>query len=1042
MKPEENSQKLLQITRSKAKMNEYSIDEKYQDIDLSYNHPDEIFFLAIGTLGDYSNAIINNYKNKTAEISSNLKESLSFVARFFDAYIESGLTDKLNSYLNLLGAATYYLSDQPGNCKVLVNNYQEPESPIDSLGLYQLLFCILNNDLEDKIVIKKSLKEFIKKILNCIKKGENVDKIQNIISRMRNIIYNDKGPREVLLIDIISAVLIKKYRNSCWITLPKYTKLDRNLWSNTILKSSFIEEFWPAQHLLGKYGVFSGKSAVIQMPTSAGKTKSIEIVIRSSFLSNRSKNAIIVAPFRALCKEIENTLSDAFVGEKIKINILSESLELDFDNIFELDKQIIVLTPEKLLYILKQTPNLSNALNLVIFDEAHQFDNGTRGITYELLLSSLKQKLPVNCQKLLISAVISNPDEIRQWFDKDAVLVDGANIKGGYKSLGFVSKKFKYGQIQFANTNNINEGEGFVPRVIIPQQLKKLERETKDRIFPNYVKSKEISLYLALHLYNNGSVALFEGSIIQVSSILKTAIDLHKRNYKAELFNQLANEECGYIAKMYTENFGESSLESMSAELGVLPHHSNIPHGIRIATEHAIREDFVKIVVCTSTLAQGVNLPVRYLLTESVKQGNENITVRDFQNLIGRVGRAGVFTEGTVLFVKPEFIDEYKAKKDYRWERASELLNSSLSEKCTSKLLDIFSPLSTKIDNKFSKEIVITEALNIAKLYIDNEEKFNSKIKELELILQNKKYNTEIPIKQIYEKVRLIKVIENFILEHQIDTTSIINKESNILAHQTLAYYLAEDEVKEKIDQLFKLLEDNINGKIPDLSKRKIFSKTSFGIYDCLRISDWIDKNISIFENLDGTILQTILLELFNLLDTTLKTKFNNISDVSIKIEILSLWISGKPFYEISDLLNANKLKNGRRNYSPMDSVKICENEIAYNADIILSTIVEFLKKDSSKFNNSINCINEFQKILKYGLPNGTSITFYELGFSDRNLAQKLSTICNDSHFIVHPNKSEIISWLKQNSNLAKDTINDYPSYYTIVLNRYLGKEI
>ncbi len=64
---------------------------------------------------------------------------------------------------------------------------------------------------------------------------------------------------------------------------------------------------------------FKGKSAVIQLPTSAGKTKSTELIIRSAFLSERANIAIIVAPFKALCNEIKNDLSYAFENEDIKV---------------------------------------------------------------------------------------------------------------------------------------------------------------------------------------------------------------------------------------------------------------------------------------------------------------------------------------------------------------------------------------------------------------------------------------------------------------------------------------------------------------------------------------------------------------------------------------------------------------------------------------------------------------------------------------------------------------------------------------------------
>ena len=61
---------------------------------------------------------------------------------------------------------------------------------------------------------------------------------------------------------------------------------------------------WPAQQLIGKKNVLSGENAIVQLPTGVGKTKSIELIIRSSFLSNRTATAIIVAPLRALCNEI------------------------------------------------------------------------------------------------------------------------------------------------------------------------------------------------------------------------------------------------------------------------------------------------------------------------------------------------------------------------------------------------------------------------------------------------------------------------------------------------------------------------------------------------------------------------------------------------------------------------------------------------------------------------------------------------------------------------------------------------------------------
>src|SRR5690606_13568195 len=127
-------------------------------------------------------------------------------------------------------------------------------------------------------------------------------------------------------------------------------------------------------------------SGVIQMPTSAGKTKSVEIILRSAFLSNRTKFAVVIAPFRALCHEIAQTLKQAFKGDGVRINELSDVLQLDFMIEFSelidnpesfISSSILVVTPEKFLYLLRNKNSLVNHIGTIIYDEGHQFDTGS-----------------------------------------------------------------------------------------------------------------------------------------------------------------------------------------------------------------------------------------------------------------------------------------------------------------------------------------------------------------------------------------------------------------------------------------------------------------------------------------------------------------------------------------------------------------------------------------------------------------------------------------------------------------------------------------
>ncbi|MFK5283561.1 hypothetical protein ACI3PL_28705, partial [Lacticaseibacillus paracasei] len=51
------------------------------------------------------------------------------------------------------------------------------------------------------------------------------------------------------------------------------------------------------------------------------------------------------------------------------------------------------------------------------FDEAHQLDNSGRGVTFELLLSTIDLLVSKEVQKVFVSAVIGNPDDVSRWFN-------------------------------------------------------------------------------------------------------------------------------------------------------------------------------------------------------------------------------------------------------------------------------------------------------------------------------------------------------------------------------------------------------------------------------------------------------------------------------------------------------------------------------------------------------------------------------------------------------------------------------------------------
>ena len=1015
VKPKRNSKTLMSITHSKAKMFEYNVPVEHH-LNLEDNKPDDLFSLTIGMLGDFCQNIINDTNDQILE----KQEDLKFVSDFFDTYIKTKLNKDLDYYLLLIGSATFYLSNQQGSSSVLIKEITIHDLDLNSEHLEKLIFWILKSDYENLIDIESSIyKDEIENVSSLFKVFFDTGILNNlfeVLNNFRKKVYEIGSYREILFIDVIYALVKSKYKNATWINLPKYTDLNVEKWQQTILKPTFIKEFWPSQHLLGENEVFKGKSAVIQLPTSAGKTKSTELIIRSAFLSERANIAIIVAPFKALCNEIQNDLSYAFENEDIKVNEFTDVLQKDInidEFIEENEKNIFISTPEKLYYLLKQSPELSDKIGLLIYDEGHQFDSGTRGVIYELLVTSLKKVINIDIQVVLISAVISNATNINDWLNSGNGTVVSGNFINTNRTIAFASWKTSLGQLKFINKNDIDKDLYFVPRVLSQHELALLGRESKTRFFPEKNNNGQVATYLAFNLINNGSVAVFVPRQISINTLCSDINEAYRRELTLEKPIRSSNsEEMIKLHYLYCKHLGEDNEQTKAVHLGVTTHHGNLPDSIKLSVEHALQNSYAKVVFCTSTLAQGVNLPIKYLIVTGVYQGKEQIKVRDFHNLIGRSGRAGKYTEGSIIFADIDIYDK-KANREqnWRWNNARKLLDSNNSEKIESNILDIFS--SIQIDD--NKSIAFDNVEHLMLL-------LNSDIEEIYVQFDNADV-----IYEFIKKRNLLLSIENFIIENFDDVTISLDE----LVRLTLAYHLADETKKELLIELFIEIKSNIEVKIPEDYKRKIYSKTLFGIYENKAINDWLDDNIIELINTDN--LEQLEDRIWYFLKSKIRNKsFRNFNKPQYLNNIYNNWLNNKSYDFIYAELADLDIKMGntaRARKLTVDYIsEICEKALSFEGTLILSSVIAFLDlyNDEHNITNLVTNLTIFQKKLKYGLNSINAISIYEMGFIDKFIALELSQLMDGE--VV--NYKEIKVFLKTNSEEVENILSKYPSYF------------
>ena len=1038
MKFETSSSHLLSVTKSKAKMYEFDLPEEHH-IQLR-EAPSELLLMTIGMLGDLCRAQSTS-ELPQAEIQHQ-RVNLRDVAKYFDALVNSKLESDYDYYLTLLGASAYYLSDMPGSSIVLAKSLNEKITQLTSLHLEQLLHWLLVGDINTPVIITEDspINHLLEKIAadfkDFFKLIPTEENLLAAVTELQRFSHNNGTDRELLLSDIIAAVVQRKIENSTIRLLPTYSALKLKDWQNALLKPSFVTEFWPAQKLLGESGIFKGTSSVIQLPTSAGKTKSSEIIIRSAFLSGRTQVAVIIAPFRSLCREISETLSTSFEGEEVLINQLNDVPQIDgfdinlFDQIFTIEEveettpSIVVSTPEKFVYLLRHKPELAEEISLVIYDEGHQFDTGSRGVTYELLLTTLKQKLPPKTQHVLISAVMPNANSIGEWlYAGEGEVVNGSECLATERSIAFSSWRTSLGQFHYVDPSNTNIEEFFVPRLLESLPIPLKGRERKQRYFPEKEEKTSVAAYLALKLSKIGPVAVFCGTKSSVNKILKLAIAATNRLEELPIpANYSKQEEITKIFNLSTLHLGHDAVVTKAIDLGILPHSSNIPNGLRISVEYAMELGLGRCVVCTSTLAQGVNLPIKYLVVSGVFQGRNRISTRDFHNLLGRAGRSGKHTEGSVIFTDTELYDKRLGPLSWQWQQMSNLLDPSKSENCSSSLLLLVQPF---IDSPYPIDPInfIQEPLK----YIDLVKKAAANIGgDITSLLS-----------QMSSRIGYIKSLESYLLSNSQEDIPLAGEELSKLCKSTLAYSIANDDEKAQLIRAFNIVATNVNQIEPKL--RVVFGRALLGIEELNIIKGWLTENIEALE-LQPSIFSTLAIIwpiLKKLLPDSamLKLTFNDSSRLKFRdndsaLALANWWCSGKSYSWICRVCKKLEIQyiagSQKREMSIEKVVEICDNSFGYDCMLIVGAIADLTEQLFGIEELSQN-LRFLQSSLKLGLDSELAVWLYSQGLADRvvarDVASRITTVTDEPVYLNQ-------QLLQRARKEIEDTLSIYPSIF------------
>lgn len=366
-------------------------------------------------------------------------------------------------------------------------------------------------------------------------------------------------------------------------------------------------------------------------PTSMGKTFIITNFIRKKLKTGSHDNFAIIVPTKALLSEIANGIIKEFadlLGEgRHKVVTTMASVQKD-------ENCIAILTPERLYYSLLKLPDYK--FNCIFIDEAHKIsDTDKRSIIYYKILDMLKMQEDISIY--FSSPVIPNPDiylELTNYYSQPD---SSANGRAFVFSPVIQNKLYiDLSNSTFAIYNSFSKA--LIPCDTLPttitDKISALLQLGKDKCNLIYVSSAKKAIEFAMQLCQvipDDSITIEDKSALEFA-----AKQIEKKIHKEYYLAQLVRKRVAY-------------------------HIGALPAEIRAQIEGLIRKGIIKYCFCTSTLLEGVNVPVDNLFIFDNKKARSKMSITDAFNLMGRAGRVTLNEYGNVYLI----VEDKDVKKYY-----------------------------------------------------------------------------------------------------------------------------------------------------------------------------------------------------------------------------------------------------------------------------------------------------------------------------------------------------------------------------------------
>jgi len=447
-------------------------------------------------------------------------------------------------------------------------------------------------------------------------------------------------------------------------------------------------DLWPSQIGAASQAIETSENLVVSLPTSAGKTRIGELCILACLAAG--KRVMFITPLRTLSAQTEVSLNRTFRPLGKTVSGLYGSIGVSgADKGLLSDRDIVVATPEKLDFALRNDSSLLDNVGLIILDEGHMIGLGEREVRYEAQIQRLLRRPDADQRRIVcLSAVLPDGDKLHDfvaWLSNDS--------ENGLIQKNWRPTRLRFGEVEWSGAGaklNISLGDEtpFIPRFLSPRVPPLGRRKSP---FPR--DQRELVLATTWRLVEDGqTVLIYCPRRVSVEPYAAAIVDLHARG----LLSALIEDDEPRLSKALAigaEWLGEDHVLLQCLRLGVAVHHGALPTPYRREIEALLRDGVLKVTVSSPTLAQGLNLAATALVFHNLHRDQNLIQAHDFRNIIGRAGRAFVDVQGLVLY--PMFDRHVGRRADWL-----SLINSTAGQEMESGLLRLVIALLLRMQRK------------------------------------------------------------------------------------------------------------------------------------------------------------------------------------------------------------------------------------------------------------------------------------------------------------------------------------------------------